>query len=165
MRRVGASLGVLAVLACPGEPAAPPPLLQASILRASDTVRFEAPAAAHRCSEGKGIVIDAAGRGNGLLIWLADTSNTWKGSFPVVGVHDTVTKHRAVVSVRFIASAVAHTLSLDSGTVMVRDSAGGLQIGVTGAGLDLNGGARPHVKATFRALRPPADSASCVRVP
>jgi len=152
-------------IGCTSEPAAPLPHVQAAILRASDTVRFRAPAAAHHCRGAGGVLLEALGRGSGVLVWLRGAKDTIAGSFPVVGVRDTVTRRAAVVAVRYVAQAVPHTLALDSGTVVVADSGGVRRLQITGSGVDLGGGSRPAVRVTFEALPHPTDSASCTPAP
>ena len=164
MRWLG-GVSVLALLAwaCASEPAAPDPRLEATVLRATDTIRFHAKAAAYRCHDGRGLLIEAVGYATGVLVWLRGGTDSATEAFPVLGMRDTVTKRGAIVAVRFAAQAVPHTVSLDSGSVVVKDPGSARRVEINGSGLDINGGSRPVLRATFSALPAPTDSASCAR--
>lgn len=155
---------LLVVAAC--RPAGPAePQVQAAIQRRSDTLRFVAPAVARRCEGGRGLLVEAAHDGRGLLVWLRGVDSGAADSIPVVGMRDTSTVPAANASIRFIADAVGYTVGLDSGAVAVTDSGGWLRLQFTGSGLELTGGSRPTIVATFDPLPPPADSVPCLPVP
>jgi hypothetical protein len=157
------ALGLALVgLACGGSPAAPEPEAQVTILRQSDTIRFSAPAVMQRCIERPGFLMQALGSGNGVLVWLR-TDSPPADSFRVVGLNDSITRPAAVVAVRYISQSIPYTISLDSGSVATRDSAGRVTIRVRGSGLDVRGGTRPGVEASVAALPAPRDSTSCSR--
>jgi hypothetical protein len=166
MRR-GLATAWLAAAACTSEPVAPPPSVKAAVLRTTDTVHFEARAAVYRCEGAKGVLFEAIGAGSGLLVWVRDPRDSIVDTFAVIGVRDSLTRRGAVVAVRYVAEAVPYTVSLDSGTVVVAraDSGGARGAGVTirGSGLDVRGGVRTAVDASFDALPPPIDSTACSR--
>lgn len=168
MRRVAAAAAVALVLAaCPAEPVAPAPSVKAAVLRAADTVRFEARAVAHRCAGGRGVLFEAVGAGNGVLVWLRDPRDSMLDTFPVVGARDSVTYRGAVVALRFVVHSVVHSVALDSGVVVVArpDSTGARALRLLGSGLDVAGGARAGLDASFDALASAADSTACDRGP
>lgn len=152
---------VLLACACEAAPTAPSGELEAQILRSADTIRFQAKAVAYRCQQGRGTLIEAINYASGVLVWLRGAHDSATGSFPVVGMRDTATTRGATVAVRFDAQSVPHTFSLDSGSVVVTDSGGARRVEITGSGLDVNGGTRPALRATSRALPVPSDSAPC----
>ena len=160
----GLTLLVLLALTCVAEPAAPSAQLEAEVLRTADTIRFRAKAAAYRCQASRGTLFEGISFASGVLVWLRGANDSATGAYPVRGMRDTVTRRGATVAVRFAAQSVPHTVSLDSGTVLVTDSAGSRWVDITGSGLDLNGGTRPRLRATFRAM--PSlltDSAACTQ--
>lgn len=148
--------------ACPGAPPSAPQVA-VTIVRPADTLSFTAPARAFRCAGAPDLLLEAARSNSGLLVWLrADSAG---GTLPVVGVRDTITRPAAVVTARFSHQAVPHTVSLDSGTVTVADSAG-RRVTVAGSGLDLGFAVRVRLHATFDALAAePESTRSCRRKP
>ena len=159
----GVSVLALLIWACASDSAAPDPRLEATVLRATDTIRFHAKAVVYHCQGGRGSLIEAVGYASGVLVWLRGSIDSASGSFPVLGMRDTVTKRGAIVAVRFAAQAVPHTVSLDSGSVVVKDSGSARRVEINGSGLDINGGTRSALRATFSALPAPTDSTSCSR--
>lgn len=155
---------VAAIAGCRGETAAPPQL-EAMILRQADTVRFQTPVVLYRCDSSADFVIAGTSAGNGVLVWLRPRDSL-TGDLPIVGVRDTVTRPAAVVAVRYDHESVLHALSLDSGSVLLRDSAGSRGVTLTGSGLDVAFGVRSGLAASFATLPPAADSTtSCSRIP
>jgi hypothetical protein len=159
----GCAVLALFTWACASEPSGPAPRLEATVMRATDTIRFHARAAAYRCKDGRGLLFEAVSHASGVLVWLRGAPDSTTGSYAVLGTRDSVTRRGAIVAVRFAAQAVPHTVSLDSGTVVVSDSGDARRIAISGSGLDLNGGTRPALRATFTALPAPTDSAPCAR--
>lgn len=146
--------------ACRG--GAPAPVAYATVARPQlDTVRFEAPAVVRRCTAGRGILFEAVGDGNGLLVWLRGVDTSAGGDYDILGVRDTVTPRGAIVSARYMTGDLAHGFSLDSGSVSVSESGGRLGARIGGAGLEIPGAIRPIITVDFVALPPLADSAPC----
>ena len=170
---------MFAAVACAGVPPAPNApddgRARAVIVRPAgqDTVRFEIPVVLRHCrSPRSGLVFEAVGGGNGLLVWLhgAGGDSAASGEFPILGVRDTVSKRGAVVSVRYMTGELAHGYSLDSGTIGVTASPGRLALRVSGSGLETPGAFRPLLDAALDSValdRSPtaADSVPCERLP
>ena len=155
--------GSVAAVACTGEQAVPP-MLSAAIFRQTDTVRFEAPFVVYQCDSAPDLVLQGMRYGNGVLVWLRPRDSLAAG-LPIVGLRDTVTRPAAVVSVRYNHQSVLHSLSLDSGSVTLRDSAGGRVITLAGSGLDVAFGVRAALMVTFPPRSLTADSTtSCSRI-
>jgi hypothetical protein len=155
---VGLLAGCIAT-ACDSDAVAP--TARAAILRPTDTTRFEAAVTARRCEDGKGLTFEALRGAQGMLVWLRDPGDSFTGSFSMLGMKDTVTRRGAVVSVRFLFQTIPHMFALDSGAVVVDDSAGRRRLTILGSGLDMPGASRATVDAAFHALPSPTDSVSC----
>src|SRR5439155_26850084 len=96
-----------------------------------DTIRFEAPARARRCSAGPGSVgmlLQGSTGGNGVILWLragrGGGDSLAAGPWPLLQRGDTVSPRGATVAVRYMLNEVAHGLPLDSGAVEVRQTGG-----------------------------------------
>jgi hypothetical protein len=150
--------------ACNGETAAPA-LLDAAITRRDDTIRFQTPVVVYRCDSTADLLLEGARAGNGVLVWLR-VSDSLGRELPIVGVRDTSTRPAAVVAVRYTSLQVLHTLSLDSGSVSVHDSAGARHVAIAGSGTELQFGMRSGLAASFAPIRGEPDStASCEPAP
>ena len=127
-----------------------------------DTVRFELPARAHRCSEGPtGMLLQALNpEGNGVLVRFRHADSVVAGTYRVVIPADT-TQPAAVVAVRYQLRETAHTFAADSGTVELRFEGGKLsgRIQVTG----IESGIRTPTRVTYHDVPVPArgDTVSC----
>ena len=130
-----------------------------------DTVRFETPARARRCSGGRGkgggILLQGASGGNGVAVWLRTPDSIASGPWPLLQRGDTVTARGAIVAVRYSVAEYAHGTSLDSGAVRVTLQGGVVTLVARGSGLDAVGGGRLAVGATFDAVPLAADTISC----
>lgn len=126
-----------------------------------DTVRFTVPAAARRCTAGRGFLIEGREGGNGVLVWLHRGDSIPNDDYAIRGVRDTVTPQGAGVAVRYMTGDVAHGLSLDSGTATLRRAATPWSLEVNGSGLEIPGGLRIMIAAQFLDLAPATDTISC----
>lgn len=159
--RIAALCGFL--LSCTSEQVVQP-LFDAAILRQVDTVRFQAPFVLFRCDSSADLVLQGMRYGSGVLVWLRPRDSL-AAQLPIVGLRDTITRPAAVVAVRYSHQSVLHTVSLDSGSVTVRDSAGARVVAVTGSGLDVAFGVRAGLVATFPPRALTADSTTnCSRI-
>jgi len=146
-----------------GTAADEPVRLRATIVRPhADTVAFAVPAAAHRCSGGPSLLLQATDeRGNGVLALLRRGDSLATGSFPLIALGDSITPRGANVAVRYMLVDMAQGLSLDSGAVDLTATDEALTARVQGSGLE--GGARVKVEATYAGipLPPPGDTVPC----
>jgi len=130
-----------------------------------DTVRFAAPAVAHRCGRGAGILVEGATGGSGVLLWARSADSSVAGTFPPLTRGDSTTARGAMASFRLMIGEDARGVTLDSGSVTVaRAGAGGaIDAHVGGSGLEPAAGQRVRLEATFAAvpLARPSDTVSC----
>jgi hypothetical protein len=127
-----------------------------------DTVRFEVPARARRCSGGRGgVLLQGASGGNGVAVWLRSPDSIASGPWPLLQRGDTVTRRGAIVGVRYNVGDYAHGAPLDSGAVRVTRTGGVLTLVARGGGLDGAAHGRLSVEATFAAVPLEADTVSC----
>jgi hypothetical protein len=150
-------------VACRGGGADDAPRLHATVVRPhADTVTFAVPVAAHRCSGGRSLLLQAADeRGNGVLALLRYGDSLATGPFALIALGDSLTARGANVAVRYMQVDMAHGLSLDSGSVDLTASGDALGARVRGSGLE--GGVRVALDATYQGVpRPPAgDTVPC----
>lgn len=153
-----------------GSSTAPPARLNASVMRAEDTVRFQAPAAASRCGRPKfGLLLHGSEGGNGVLIWLRSASPLTAGEFPLLTRADTDALRGATVAVRFGVGEAAHGVTLDSGGVAVTQTEPALSARARGSGLDAvgvgrlaaGGAGRVALDASFESVPLGADTVAC----
>jgi hypothetical protein len=127
---------------------------------APDTVRFAVPAVAHRCSDGRSLLLEGAGeRGNGVLVLLRHGDSIAPGSFPVLAPGDSLTPRGAAVAVRYMKGDVAYGLALDSGAVELTAASGSLDARVRGSGLET--AVRMALDAEFTGLPLATDTVPC----
>jgi hypothetical protein len=127
-----------------------------------DTVRFEAPARARRCSGGRGgVLLQGASGGNGVAVWLRSPDAIASGPWPLLQRGDTVTPRGAIVGVRYNVGDYAHGAPLDSGAVHVTRTGDVITLVARGGGLDGAAHGRLSVEATFEAVPLAADTVSC----
>ena len=136
----------------------------------NDTIRFEAPARARHCSLGTGrggLLLQGSSEGNGVVVWLrgsgADSLAGRPG--PLLQRGDTVSPRGAMVGVRYMFHEVAHGLSLDSGTVDLREAAHVFTVLARGTGLETMAAGRVALEASFDAVVLEPDSVSCRPTP
>ena len=123
----------------------------------ADTVTFAVPAAAHRCSGGPSLLLQAADdHGNGVLVLLRYGDSLVTGSLPVIALGDSITPRGSNVAVRYMKGDVAHGLSLDSGAVDLTMSGGVLAARAHGSGLETS--IRVAVDAAYADVPLPASA-------
>ena len=134
----------------------------------NDTIRFEAPAHATRCGGGTGrggLLLQGSSNGNGMVVWLRATGggadSLAGGTWPLLQRGDTVSPRGATVGVRYMFHEVAHGLSLDSGTVDVRETARAFTVVARGSGHETMAAGRVALAASFDAVALEPDTASC----
>ena len=126
-----------------------------------DSARFEADATAHRCGSGHGVVLEAAARGNGLLVWLRFPDSLTAGVYQPLGRADSTIPRGAVTVVRWMQGDAAHGIVLDSGAVTVTPAAGHLTVRAQGSGLEYVGARRASVDAVFEQVVLAAETTGC----
>jgi hypothetical protein len=160
----------LLAAACAGEGDAPVGL-RATVIRpvtdsTRDTVRFEAVAAAYRCRDGRGWLVQGSRGGNGVLVWLRPGRAGIAGEYPPLPRADTTGRRGAIAAVRFMAGDGARGTTLDSGRVTAVETAGGgLEVTADGSGLVVPGGVRVAIAAAFAGVPAATDSTTCVVQP
>ena len=137
--------------------------LRATVVRPEfDTVRFAVPAAAHGCSGGRSLLLQAGDEhGNGILVLLRYGDSVASGPFPLIALGDSITARGANVAIRYMKGDVAHGLALDSGGVDLTATGAALAGRVRGSGLE--SGIRVAVDAAYAGvpLPPPGDTVPC----
>jgi hypothetical protein len=100
-----------------------------------------------------------------VVVWLrgsgAGADSLSPGLWQLLQRGDTVSRHGATVGVRYMFHEVAHGLSLDSGTVDVRETAHALTVVARGTGLETMAAGRVALEASFDAVPLERDSVSC----
>jgi len=132
----------------------------------NDTIRFEAPARAKRCSGGTGragLLLQGSSEGNGVVVWLRGSrpDSPTGGPWPLVQRGDTVSPRGASVGVRYMMNEVAHGLALDSGAVDVRETGGVITVVARGTGIETAVGGRVALEASFDSVPLETDTVSC----
>lgn len=128
-----------------------------------DTVGFRIPVRARRCGNGRGVVLDGALHGNGLLVWLRDgTRPPGNGNYPLLSRGDSAAPLGAIASVRFVVGTVAHGVTIDSGTAVLTHGTAPFAVHINGSGSDLAASGRRAVflQADDVPLEP--DTVTCV---
>ena len=131
-----------------------------------DTIRFEAPAGARRCSDGPGragLLLQGSTGGNGVILWLraGGGDSLAAGPWPLLQRGDTVSPRGATVAVRYMLNEVAHGLPLDSGAVEVRQTGGAITLVARGTGMETMAAGRVALEASFDAVPLETDTVSC----
>ena len=164
-RFVGVGLALLGA-ACGRKPE-PASRVRALVARPhQDTIRFEAPAGAKRCSGASGrwgLLLQGSRAGNGVVVWLRSRGPDAlaPGPWPLLQRGDTVSPRGATVGVRYMTSEVAHGLVLDSGAVEVRDTGRVVALVARGTGLEPAAGGRVALEVSFEAVPLEVDTVSC----
>ena len=130
-----------------------------------DTIRFDAPARARRCSDSTrsrgGLLLQGSSEGNGVVVWLRGSDSLAGSQWPLLQRGDTVSPRGATVAVRYVLSEVAHGLTLDSGAVEVRETGGVITVVARGTGPEVAAAGRVTLDASFDAVPLEADTVSC----
>lgn len=125
-----------------------------------DTIRFELPAEAHRCADGRSLLLEAATpQGSAVLLLLRYRDSLVSGSYPIVGVGDTAAVPAAVAAVRYLLREVPHGFPLDSGSVQVERRDGRIDGRIEGSGLE--NAIRTPAHIAYRDVPIAVDTVSC----
>jgi len=131
----------------------------------TDTIGFEAPARARRCSSGsgkEGLLLQGSAGGNGVILWLRGGGGSPPaGSWPLLQRGDTVSPRGATVGVRYMMKDVARGFTLDSGVVEVRATGAVLTVDARGTGIETAAAGRVTLEASFDAVPLETDTVSC----
>jgi hypothetical protein len=126
-----------------------------------DTLRFAAPAEAHRCAHGGGIVVEGLAGGNGALLRARGGDSLDTGDYPLLTRGDTISARGALVGVRWTTGSDARGVTLDSGIVTVRRTRGLIDARVNASGLEVTAAQRVKVEATFDGVPLSGDTVTC----
>ena len=131
-----------------------------------DTLRFEAPVRAYRCTGprahiGGGLLLEGVDDGNGIVVWLRTTDSITIGAWPLLQRGDTLSPRGATLGVRFMIGDAAHGAPLDSGTVWVTRADSAVALAARGTGTETLTSTHMAVEATFDAVRVGRDTVSC----
>jgi len=130
---------------------------------ANDTAGFQIPVRARRCGNGRGLVLDGALHGNGLLVWLRDgTRPPGNGSYPLLSRGDSAAPLGAIASVRFVVGTVAHGVTIDSGAAVLTRGTPPFAVHINGSGSDLAASGRRVVVLSADGVPLEPDTVSCV---
>jgi len=131
-----------------------------------DTVRFEAPVRAYRCTRPRaqivgGLLLQGVNDGNGIVVWLRTPDSITLGAWPLLQRGDTLSPRGATLGVRFMIGDAAHGAPLDSGTVWVTRADSAVALAARGTGTEALTSTHMTVEATFDAVRIGTDTVSC----
>ena len=129
-----------------------------------DTVRFDLPATATRCSGEKSLLLQAVSpEGIGVLVRLRYRDSLVSDSFPVVSADDAATVPAAVVAVRYFIHESPHSIVMDSGTVHVLRQRAAVSARVAGSALE--NAIRTPTRIEFDHVPLRADTVTCASAP
>lgn len=152
----------LVLAAACGCRAGQPGRLQARlVLQPHDTMQFSADGWARQCGGGRGLVLEGAVGGNGVLLWLHSADSATGGAYPVLTRGDSIAPRGVMGAVRFMLKAADRGATLDSGVVTVTSARGRIDAQARGSGLDPSAGQRVTLDASFHAVPMAADTVSC----
>jgi hypothetical protein len=133
-----------------------------SITGGGDTVGFRIPVRARRCADDRGVVLDGALHGNGLLVWLRDgVGPPDGGTYPLLSRGDSAAPRGAIASVRYILSTVAHGVIVDSGSATLTRDQAPYAVHVTGNGAEVAIPGRRSVEVTADNVPLERDTVNC----
>jgi hypothetical protein len=134
-----------------------------SITGGGDTVGFRIPVRARRCADDRGVVLDGALHGNGLLVWLRDGSGAPDGgNYPLLSRGDSAAPRGAIASVRYILGTVAHGVIVDSGTATLTREQPPFAVHVKGNGAEVAIPGRRSVELTVDNAPLERDTVNCL---
>jgi hypothetical protein len=134
-----------------------------SITGGGDTVGFRIPVRARRCADDRGVVLDGAQHGNGLLVWLRDgVGPPDDGNYPLLSRGDSAAPRGAIASVRYIFGTVAHGVIVDSGSATLTRDRPPYAIQVKGNGAEVAIPGRRSVEITADPVPLERDTVNCV---
>lgn len=160
-------LAALGLVACGGSGGGTGALRVLLIRLPKDTVRFAAAASGRRCAPGagRGVVLEGTSGGNGVLLWLRAPDSLTLGEYAVLQRVDSTTPRGAIAAARFMIHEVPHGVALDSGAVTVSAIARAVTARLRASGLEVGGGSRVAVDASFLAVPLGPDTVSCRQAP
>jgi hypothetical protein len=133
-----------------------------SITGGGDTVGFRIPVRARRCADDRGVVLDGAQHGNGLLVWLRDGIGAPDGgNYPLLSRGDSAAPRGAIASVRYILGTVAHGVIVDSGSATLTREQPTYAVHVTGNGAEVAIPGRRSVELTADNVALARDTVNC----
>ena len=170
MRRCVAGIAAVAVAVLSGCGAPPDPQtgsgvahVHISITGGGDTVGFRIPVRARRCADDRGVVLDGAQHGNGLLVWLRDgVGPPDGGNYPLLSRGDSAAPRGAIASVRYILGTVAHGVIVDSGSATLTRETPPYAVHVKGNGAEVAIPGRRSVEITADPVPLERDTVNCV---
>ena len=134
-----------------------------SINGGGDTVGFRIPVRARRCAGDRGVVLDGALHGNGLLIWLRDgVGPPDGGNYPLLSRGDSAAPRGAIASVRYILGTVAHGVIVDSGSATLTREQPPYAVHLKGNGAEVAIPGRRSVEMTVDDTPLERDTVNCV---
>ena len=134
-----------------------------SITGGGDTVGFRIPVRARRCADDRGVVLDGALHGNGLLIWLRDgVGPPDGGNYPLLSRGDSAAPRGAIASVRYIIGTVAHGVIVDSGSATLTREQPPYAVHLKGNGAEVAIPGRRSVELTVDNTPLERDTVNCV---
>ena len=134
-----------------------------SITGGGDTVGFRIPVRARRCADDRGVVLDGAQHGNGLLVWLRDgVGPPDGGSYPLLSRGDSAAPRGAIASVRYILGTISHGVIVDSGSATLTRETPPYAVHVTGNGAEVAIPGRHSVEITADPVPLERDTVNCV---
>jgi hypothetical protein len=134
-----------------------------SITGGGDTVGFRIPVRARRCADDRGVVVDGAQHGNGLLVWLRDGAGPPDaGNYPLLSRADSAAPRGAIASVRYIFGTIAHGLIVDSGTASLTREQPPYAVHLKGNGAEVAIPGRRSVEITADPVPLERDTVNCV---
>ena len=169
MRRCVAVVAAVAAALLSGCAGAPDPRtgsgvahVHISITGGGDTVGFRIPVRARRCGDDRGVVLDGAQHGNGLLVWLRDGVGAPDGgNYPLLSRGDSAAPRGAIASVRYILGTVAHGVIVDSGSATLTREPPPYAVHVTGNGAEVAIQGRRSVESTADPVPLERDTVNC----
>jgi hypothetical protein len=133
-----------------------------SITGGGDTVGFRIPMRARRCADDRGVMLDGALHGNGLLVWLRDGVGAPDGgNYPLLSRGDSAAPRGAIASVRYILGTVAHGVIVDSGSATLTREQPPYAVHVIGNGAEVAIPGRRSVEVTADNVALARDTVNC----
>jgi len=126
-----------------------------------DTVGFEVPVVARRCGNGRGILLEGANHGNGLLVWLRSGGAIDTGAYPLLSRGDSGAVRGTLAAVRWVVSTASHGLIVDEGTAVLLRAAPPYAVRVNGHGIETAVAGQRTVTLTVDRVPLRADTANC----
>lgn len=126
-----------------------------------DTVGFEVPVIARRCGNGRGMLLDGANHGNGLLVWLRSAGAIDTGAYPLLSRGDSGAVRGALVAVRYVANTASHGLTVDDGKAVLQRAAPPYALRVDGHAIETAVAGQRTVALTVDRVPLRADTANC----